>query len=105
MSFKTKMRWGLFALVLVALVGAVVMMLWNWLMPVLFGLPVIGYWQALGLLLLSKILFSGFGKKGHHSHKYWRSRFRQKWQNMSEEEREKYRQCWPGKEASKPATE
>ena len=45
----------------------VVMWLWNWLVPELFNGPVIGYWQTLGLLLLSKILFSGIGK-GHHSH-------------------------------------
>lgn len=41
--------------------------LWNWLMPVIFNLPVINFWQALGLLVLSKIIFSGFGPgKRHH---------------------------------------
>ena len=43
----------------------VVMWLWNWLMPVIFGLHAISFWQALGLLVLSKILFSGFrGRPG-----------------------------------------
>lgn len=42
------------------LVGYIVMRLWNWLMPELFGLPVVGYWQAVGILILAKIIF-GFG--------------------------------------------
>jgi hypothetical protein len=39
----------------------VVMWLWNWLVPDIFNGPVLGYWQTLGLLILSKILFSGIG--------------------------------------------
>ena len=46
----------------------IVMWLWNWLVPDLFGGPVITYLQTLGLLLLSKILFSGVGKGGSHHH-------------------------------------
>lgn len=42
----------------------VVMWLWNWLVPELFNGPVIAYWQTLGLLVLSKILFSGIGGGG-----------------------------------------
>ncbi len=38
------------------------MLLWNWLMPVIFGLTVITFWQALGLLALSKILFGSAHK-------------------------------------------
>ena len=34
--------------------------LWNWLMPAMFGLQTVTFWQALGLLVLSKILFGGF---------------------------------------------
>ncbi|MBK6526662.1 MAG: hypothetical protein IPG07_14625 [Crocinitomicaceae bacterium] len=41
---------------------AVVMLLWNWLMPTLFGLTIITFWQALGILILSKILFGGHGE-------------------------------------------
>lgn len=49
--------------------GGVVMLLWNSLLPPLFGLPQVGFWQALGLLALSRILFGGFGLGGgsHHS--------------------------------------
>jgi len=53
-----------FALLMFALFVFVVMQLWNWLMPALFGLKLITYWQALGLLVLSKILFGGF-RGGH----------------------------------------
>jgi hypothetical protein len=53
----------LFAGCLAFLFGFGVMYLWNWLMPELFGLKVIGYWQALGIVLLAKILFGCFG---HH---------------------------------------
>jgi hypothetical protein len=48
-----------FAAALALAFGWVVMMLWNWLMPTLFGLPVISYAQAWGLVLLSHILFKG----------------------------------------------
>ena len=54
------------------LFGNVIMWLWNWLMPKLFGLPLIGFWEGLGLFLLAKILFgfgssssSGEGEKKH----------------------------------------
>jgi hypothetical protein len=46
------------------LFGEVVRLLWNWLLPPLFGLPAITFWQALGLLLLARILFGGFGGRG-----------------------------------------
>lgn len=54
---------GLFALVF----GYVFMLLWNWLMPMLFGLKAITYWQGFGLVILAKIIFGGIG--GHHGHK------------------------------------
>ena len=59
-----------------------VMWLWNWLVPELFSGPVVTYWQTLGLLVLSKILFSGIGSGHHghpaHSHDYpWKDR--EKW--------------------------
>jgi len=41
--------------------GSVVMLLWNWLAPTLFGLRLITFWQAIGLLALCRILFGGFG--------------------------------------------
>ena len=52
---------GVLAIGLIALCGWVVMLLWNWLMPEIFGLKALNYWQAWGLLALSTILFKGFG--------------------------------------------
>lgn len=88
-----------------ALIGFVVMSLWNWLMPALFGLTTINFWQALGLLILSKILFGGWKGGGHRDHRgHWKRKFRDKWANMSEEEREKFRRC-RGLEKTPPAQE
>lgn len=54
-----------------ALFGAVTMWLWNWLMPTIFKLPEIGFWQAIGLLLLSHIFFKG-GRAGRMGRAQWR---------------------------------
>jgi hypothetical protein len=94
------LKFAAFGLLAVTVVTFVVMSLWNWLMPVLFARPPIGFWQALGLLVLSKILFSGFrGRPGYRGH--WRKRLRQRWEQMTPEERERFRSglhakadCW-----------
>ena len=53
---------GLIAITLfIFLGGKVVQLLWNWLMPMLFGLREVTFWQAVGILALSRILFGGFG--------------------------------------------
>ncbi len=57
---------GILGLALVSAFGFVVMKLWNALMPDIFGLKEISYWQAWGLFLLSTILFKGFGSGGGH---------------------------------------
>jgi hypothetical protein len=68
--------------------GEAVLHLWNWLMPTLFGLRTINFWQAIGLLLLSWLLF-GRGLRGGH----WRHHgMRRRWERMSPEERERFRQ-------------
>lgn len=71
---------------------AVVMLLWNWLVPALFTLPAITYWQAAGLLILGRILFGGMSHCRHHSmHRGWHSnKLREKWKNMSEVERREF---------------
>jgi hypothetical protein len=78
------------------------MYLWNWLVPELFSGPVITFWQALGLLALSKILFSGFGKGGrchggHWKGRYWKSHLKEKWSTMTPEERERLKEKMRGK--------
>jgi hypothetical protein len=69
----------------VALGGECVKLLWNWLMPAIFGLPPIRFWQALGLLALARIFFGGFGFRrggggGHRAqvHAEMRERMRQR---------------------------
>jgi hypothetical protein len=87
-----------FGILAVALFGWITMTLWNWLVPVLFNGPVISIWQAFGLLILSKILFSGFsGGKGrshwgHHRGGYWKPYWKERYERMSPEEREKLKE-------------
>lgn len=70
-----KIFFGILAAIAFALLfGYVIMWLWNWLMPELFGLVEIGYWQAVGILVLAKLLFGGLG--GHSSGKGNRKRHR-----------------------------
>jgi hypothetical protein len=73
--------------------GEVVMHLWNWLLPSLFGWRQITFWQALGLLILSRILFGGFGKHGPDHGRHWRRRD-ERWDRMTPEELAKMRQNW-----------
>jgi len=72
--------------------GSVVMLLWNALLPVLFHFPVISFWQALGLLLLTKILFGGF--RGGGPRGAWKNKMKQRWMTMTPEEKEKFQQEW-----------
>jgi len=79
--------------------GEIVMLLWNWLAPELFGLRTINFWQALGLLALCRILFGGFGLSGGSSDRSRRrregrisERMDERWEQMTPEERERLRQ-------------
>lgn len=82
--------------VFTAIGGTVVMLLWNWLLPTLFGLPAISFWQALGLLALCRILFGGFGFGGG-SRRAYRRRMAERWEQMTPEERERFRQGFQGR--------
>lgn len=85
-------RIALMVIVALVLFGFVVMGLWNWLMPLIFGLRVITFWQALGLVILSKILFGGFHHGRGGGRKHWRRRMQERWEKMTPEEREKFRE-------------
>jgi hypothetical protein len=67
-----------------------VLYLWNWLMPGLFGLHTVSYWQALGLLALCWVLFGGFGWLGGGPSRYERST--ERLGQMTPEERSKFRE-------------
>jgi len=69
---------------LAALFGWIVMLLWNWLMPDLFGLKRVDYWKAWGLLVLCMILFKGFG--GSSNNRNDRQRRRRLQRYVQEEE-------------------
>jgi hypothetical protein len=70
--------------------GELVMHLWNWLLPMLFGWRVITFWQAVGILALCRILFGGLGAGSRGSHRGRRMAGR--WGRMTPEERETFRQ-------------
>jgi hypothetical protein len=78
-------------LAFVAIGGVIVQQLWNWLLPPLVGWPQITFWQALGILALCRILFGGFGLHGS-GRSHFRRRMAERCQNMTPEEREKFRQ-------------
>jgi hypothetical protein len=73
--------------------GELVMRLWNWLAPMLFGFRIITFWQAIGLLALCRILFGGLGMRGHGPSRF-RRRMGERWEHMTPEERERLRQKW-----------
>jgi hypothetical protein len=82
----------LIALVAATVAGFVVMGLWNALIPPIFGLRSITFWQALGLLVLTKILFGGFHRHAHGGRGQWRRAMRERWEHMTPEERERFRE-------------
>ena len=89
--------WTAMGLLAVSVFGLVTMLLWNWLVPVLFNGPIIGFWQALGLLVLSKLLFWGAGGKGNHwrsrgYQNHWKNKVYNKFSSMTPEEREALKQ-------------
>ena len=85
------------------LIGWVVMWLWNAILPDLLGVNIITYWQAVGLLVLCRILFGGFGGRKGGGSNWGRGRkgggrtsaqFRQRWMQMSAEERARFKEEW-----------
>ncbi|NUU00836.1 hypothetical protein [Herbaspirillum robiniae] len=87
------------AVLCVGVLGGAVMLLWNWVVPPIFpGAAAIGFWRALGLLVLCRILFGGFrGRHGGWHEK--KRRMRERWQAMTPEERERFesRMCMFGR--------
>ncbi len=99
-----------FKILLLAIVGVtvlsfIVMSLWNNILVGVLHVGAITFWQALGIFILSKILFGGFKgggfRGGMHGHGQWKNDMREKWQgvrekwdSMAPEEREKFKQEW-----------
>lgn len=91
------LKFVLFAALFVAAAGYLTMSLWNWLVPELFAGPVINFWQTLGLLLLSRILFGGWGRGGRSGawarrRRLWKQKMEARMADLTPEEQEKFRQ-------------
>lgn len=99
--FRARKVFGILLMVIIGILafGTIVMLLWNALMPAIFNLHVITFWQALGLLVLAKILFSGF--RGGPGARWKRHSLKEGWANMTPEQQEKFRQEW-GRRCGKP---
>jgi hypothetical protein len=83
----------------ILLFGFGVMHLWNWLIPAIFNGPIITFWQAIGLFILSKILFGGFGKHhgGQSRNMRWKEKMKERMSNMTPEEKELFKQRFKDK--------
>jgi hypothetical protein len=94
-----KKKWIVLAplmiLLFVAVGGGAVLLLWNWLLPPLFGWHSITFGQAIGLLALCRILFGGLGRHGFQRTPF-RGRMADRWGHMSPEERERFREGMRG---------
>ena len=77
-------------LLVIVIGGEIVLHLWNWLLPPLFGWRQITFWQAVGLLALCRILFGGVGVRGRR--RFDGRRMGRAWEKMTPEQREKFRQ-------------
>ncbi len=78
--------------------GSVVMLLWNSLLPAILGVSTITFWQAIGILVLSKILFGGFGgRHGHHRCLGHGHDWHEKWTQLTPEQKEMMKSGWRGR--------
>src|SRR6476646_11509951 len=102
---KRKLFWmvpaGILGMALFVFIGGeIVMRLWNWLVPMLFGLRQITFWQAIGILALCRILFGSHGFRGpmrSNVRRRMRERMEERYAAMTPEERERARQSWRGR--------
>ena len=107
----------LFIFVVLVPLGFIIMALWNNILAVIFPIGVVNFWQALGIFLLSRILFGGFpgrpGWAGRRHNRREMEEMRNKWFNMSPEERQhfkenlrgRFRGCQPPATPESPASE
>lgn len=78
----------------VLLFGWIVMLLWNAILVPTLQVGVLSFWQGVGLLVLTRILFGSMGGGGWKKRGIAGAGFKQKWMNMSEEERLKFKEEW-----------
>lgn len=91
-----------FFIVAALLLGFIVMGLWNAILPAVLGIKTITFMQALGILLLSKILFGGFRGSCHRGGgQQWKMKMQEKMASMTPEEKEKFKAEWKNRCGSK----
>ncbi len=73
-------------------IGSIVMLLWNYALVPVLHISTVTFWQALGILVLSKILFSSFG--GRHRHRGGFMKERMMWNSMTPEQKQKLKEEW-----------
>lgn len=95
--YKLRFLTPVMFLLVVAGFSAILMLLWNWLIPTIFGWSVINFWQALGLLALCRLLFGNF--RVGHGRRHWemrrgmghhRNHLHEKWLKMTPEQRKEF---------------
>ncbi|SEG61097.1 hypothetical protein SAMN05421847_2951 [Halpernia humi] len=96
---KNKFRGKMILLVLFVIamffaVSAIVMGLWNNILPDILGVKAISFWQAMGILVLSKILFGGFHGKGGFGRNKFRRIKEERMRGMTDEQKEKLKEVW-----------
>ena len=96
-----------FGIAAVLLFGFIVMNLWNAILPAVIHVSAITFWQAIGILLLSKILFGGFRGGWGGRRAQWKEKMQNKWKEMTPEQRDQFKQEWRNRCASwrRPATD
>ena len=96
-GFKKGLMIVFFGAICVVAFSFLTMTLWNSILVAVLGVKAISFMQALGILILSKILFGGFKGRGgccHGGRGMWKDRMQEKFANMSPEEREKFKAEW-----------
>jgi hypothetical protein len=92
---KRRLSYALFYLVLFFVLSFAVMFLWNYLLPPVTHLPIIKYWQALGLMLLCRVLFGGFNFRGFFGRREGPPRIlKDKLMTMDEADRAAFKEEW-----------
>lgn len=81
-------------IIILFVITAIVMLLWNELLPEILGVHSISYWQAMGILILSKILFGGFSGCKNRNGGMRNKRFLNKMKHMTPEEKELFKAKW-----------
>ncbi|WP_174842723.1 hypothetical protein [Spirosoma rhododendri] len=99
--FSQVLRFVLFTTLFVGVMGFAVMSLWNLTLPLLVrGVSAITFWQAIALLVLSRLLFGGFRGPwnrtdfGTFKRDQWKGRMAEHWQKLTPEQRDRMRQFW-----------